>query len=132
MKNAVQAVSNGIVSLSEAAKQYNIVKTTLFHYVRKMKTDPRTRRLVPNFACRQISTMSEEKLLAEYILMSSKMQHGLSKKQVRLLAFEFAEENNMSTPQNWCLKQTAGDDWLYDLLKRQGNLALRTPRATSF
>ena len=40
----------------------------------------------------------EEKSLKEYILMCSKMYHGLDYRQVQKLAFEFAEKRDILFP----------------------------------
>nr|XP_004209765.2 MFS-type transporter clz9-like [Hydra vulgaris] len=60
------------------------------------------------------------------------MNFGLSTKSTQLLAYEFAVKNNKSCPSSWIKNKIAGIDWLQGFMKRQPELSLRTPEATSF
>ena len=51
-----------------------------------------------------------EKLLAEYILKASKIYYGLSPKEVRSFAYEFAVSNKIKVPTNWTRTEKAGPD----------------------
>ena len=59
------------------------------------------------------------------------MYHGLSPKDVRRLAYEFARANEIPTPANWADCEMAGPDWFASFLKRNNQLSIRTPEATS-
>ncbi|XP_023028697.2 uncharacterized protein [Leptinotarsa decemlineata] len=76
-------------------------------------------------------------MLGDYILRASDIHHGLSSKQVRILAYEFAVANNKRFAESWSEKGMAGKEWLFGFRQRY-KLTLRTPeqislsRATSF
>lgn len=79
----------------------------------------------------QVFTISEEKLLVEYLLSCSKMHYGLTRKQALQLAFEFAEANSKKYPGSWARNNAAGKDWFRGFLSRNREVSLRTPEATS-
>ena len=58
------------------------------------------------------------------------MNSGFLTKSTRLLAYEFALKNNKICPYHG--SKIAGIDWLLNFMKRQPELSLRTPEATSF
>ncbi|XP_012560059.1 uncharacterized protein LOC105846156 [Hydra vulgaris] len=60
------------------------------------------------------------------------MNYGLSNKSTRLLAYKFAVKNNKICPSTWIKNKIAGIDWLQGFMKRQPELSLQTPEATSF
>ncbi|XP_065685203.1 uncharacterized protein LOC136097099 [Hydra vulgaris] len=60
------------------------------------------------------------------------MNYGLSTKSTRLLAYEFAVKNNKICPSSWIKNKIAGIGWLQAFMKRQLELSLRAPEATSF
>ena len=95
MKAAAESVVSGEKSLSAAANDNGIPKTTLFRYVVKMRKagDRDAVKFSPNYKVRQVLTDDEESLLADYLLTASKLHHGLSPKEARTLAFEFATAN---------------------------------------
>ncbi|XP_065653122.1 uncharacterized protein LOC136080428 [Hydra vulgaris] len=86
----------------------------------------------PNYNNRQVFTAEDEKSLSSYLLIASKMNYGLSTRSTRLLAYEFALKNNKICPSSWIKNKIAGIDWLQGFMKRQPELSLRTPEATSF
>ena len=61
-------------------------------------------------------------VLADYCLTASKLHHGSSPKQLRLLAYDFATANNKEMPESWILNQTAGSDWPGGFLKHHQRL----------
>jgi hypothetical protein len=131
MKEAAESVVAGEKSLGAAANDYGIPKTTLFRYVVKMAGDREVVKFSPIYKVRQVLTDDEESLLADYMLTASKLHHGLSPKEARLLAFEFASANLKNVPSSWVFNQTAGEDWFSAFMKRHGSLSLRAPEATS-
>ena len=133
MRLAAEEVVCRKSSLCEAAAKFDIAKTTLFRYVKKLKTaeDVSSITFSPNYKVRQVFSAEEEVMLVDYCLTASKLHHGLSPKQLRLLAYDFAMANNKEMPESWILNQTAGSDWLGGFLKRHQMLAIRTLEATS-
>ena len=79
----------------------------------------------------QVFDSDEEKTLEHYILYVSKMFYGLTKLQVRQLAYKFAKTKKIPMPKSWTEKEAAGEDWLCGFPKRSGKLSLRYPESTS-
>jgi len=133
MKAAAESVVSGEKSLGAAANDNGIAKTTLFRYVLKLRQtgDREAVKFSPNYKVRQILTDDEESLLADYLLTASKLHHGLSPKEARVMAFDFAAANLNTVPPSWILNQRAGEDWFSSCMKRHGSLSVRAPEANS-
>ena len=69
-----------------------------------------------------------ERELVQYILTMEGMMFGITCKEVRGLAFEMAERNNIPHPFK---NGVAGKDWLQGFMSRHPELSLRQPEATS-
>ncbi|CAH2003296.1 unnamed protein product [Acanthoscelides obtectus] len=80
---------------------------------------------------RQVLPDEMEADLEEYLLDQAKYYFGLSTKEVRRLAFEYAVKNNIAVRPNWNENKMASDDWLTSFFKRHPRLSLRVPEATS-
>ena len=72
---------------------------------------------------------AQEKDLAHHIRKMDEYFYGLTFKDLRLLAFQFAESNNIQHRFNANTK-LAGRDWALIFLKKH-KLSLRTPSKTS-
>lgn len=83
---------------------------------------------VPN---RKVFTLEQEDALEDYIKRSSDIFHGLSVKQVRKLAYEYAQNLNVNYPNSWNKSKMAGPDWFSLFMKRKDRLSIRSPQATS-
>ena len=70
-----------------------------------------------------------EKELVEYLSLES-MMFGLTTNDVRNLAFQQAEKNNLPNSFNKA-KRKAGKNWLQGFKHRHKELSLRQPEATS-
>ena len=53
----------------------------------------------------------EEKDLANYVKSACNVYFGLSPKDVRSLAFNFATSNKKEVPESWVKNGMAGPDW---------------------
>ena len=71
-----------------------------------------------------------EKELVEYLLSLESMMFGLTANDVRNLAFQLAEKNNLPNSFNKA-KRKAGKDWLQGFMHRHKELSLRQPEVTS-
>lgn len=71
-----------------------------------------------------------EKELVKYILELETMMFGLTTNDVRLLAYQLAVRNGLPNSFNK-QKEKAGKDWLQAFMKRNPELSLRQPEATS-
>ncbi|GFV43967.1 hypothetical protein TNCV_2928201 [Trichonephila clavipes] len=69
----------------------------------------------------------EESALVQYLIVACNMHFGLSKQQVKKLAFEYAKANGKKYPKSWDAHGEAGNQWYIDFLKRNKVLSLRKP-----
>lgn len=65
------------------------------------------------------------------MLRSAAMYYGLTYREVRLLAYNFANKLGRPMPASWNTEKKAGKDWLSGFMRRHPNLSLRKPQATS-
>ena len=72
-----------------------------------------------------------EQMLVKYIKQASRIYYGVSPKELRMLAYQFATANDLRIPESWNDKKEAGLDWMKHLLKRHRDLSIRNPEATS-
>jgi hypothetical protein len=132
MQAACKEVVDGILSIRSSAKKYDIDRMTLTRYIAKYRENPNdSNALQPNFKVRQIFTKEEENILKDYIIKSSKLNYGLSRKQVCKLAYDFASANNKDVPPTWNSNCHAGIDWFRGFMHRHQSLSLRQSQATS-
>lgn len=75
-------------------------------------------------------TNDEERMVKEYLLKSSKMNYGLTYKQARKLAYEYALALG-KCPTKWTQNKQAGIEWLKGFMKRNKDLSIRKPENTS-
>ena len=110
MKVAVFMVIDGGVSIRGAAERMGVAKSTLHEYVKKMKKTVSSKidkkRFRPNYACRQVFNKDEKNNLKKYLLMCSHMNYGLTKLNVRKMAYEVAVKSKknfltVGMKQNW-------------------------------
>ena len=71
----------------------------------------------------QIFAENKDKSLEEYILMCSKMYHGMYYQQDQKLAFEIAEKRDILFPQSWKKNKMAGRDWMYGFIQHHQNIS---------
>ena len=67
----------------------------------------------------------------KYVLKASDINNGLSLKELRALAYEYAKKIGISYPYSWDENQEASSDWQLNFMKRHSNLSLRKPQQTS-
>jgi hypothetical protein len=79
---------------------------------------------------RKVFSKEMEKLLNDYIIYLSTCYYGLTAMQLRQLAYEFAEQNNLPHSFDHNTK-LAGKDWLANFMKRNSQISLRVPEKTS-
>ncbi|CAB3253456.1 unnamed protein product [Arctia plantaginis] len=79
---------------------------------------------------KQIFTKDQELELAAYVKDIESRFFGLTTKDMRILAFDLADKNNIK--HNFDTgKKMAGRIWLEKIIKRNPELSLRKPEATS-
>ncbi|CAM4567893.1 unnamed protein product [Leuciscus chuanchicus] len=79
----------------------------------------------------RVFSEEQEKVLAEYLTQAADLYYGLAPREVRTFAYELAVKYDLKYPQRWGEKQMAGPDWFTFFMKRNPNLSLRSPEATS-
>ena len=127
---AVKDVVEGGMSLRKAAEAHAISKSVLGRYVSKHRTDPSVS-LEPNYSHSKVFTVEEEEVLSDYLTQCSKMFHGLTHKQTRQVAYQMAVKNGKQFPVSWTENEEAGREWMKAFMKRNPQLTLRKPEATS-
>lgn len=129
MKYAVEAVRTKKMGYLKAAKLYKVPRATLFRYC---KSDKNINDIKKNTLGRNpILPQELEAKLVDYILNMEKNFFGLTRRDLRTLAFQLARRNNL--PNNFSLLQeSAGKKWLKGFLKRHGHkISIRKPTGTS-
>lgn len=128
-ETAAQKVINENSSIRSVAKDYGMCHVTLYRFVSALKnnTIPTTGYKPYN----KVFTREQEEQLSQYCEDSAKLYFGLSPKELRKLAYQFAKQIDCKFPNGWELKQMASEDWLTAFLKRNNKLSIRTPESTS-
>ncbi|XP_033231538.1 jerky protein homolog-like [Belonocnema kinseyi] len=119
--------------IKKASQIYEVPQSTLEDRVKKAKTES----LEPEEAARKSSgrnktvfSEAQEAELVTHIVAMEERFFGLTLTDIRELAFQLAELNNLSHSFNK-EKKKAGKDWLYGFLVRHPELSLRNPEKTS-
>ena len=134
---AVKAVVAVGQSCRAAAKDFGIDHVTLSRYCKKIRSratepsNPAFQLQVGYKKNRMVFSEMQEMQLVEYVDKVAKLYYGLSPKEIRKLAYEFAGANNVNMPGKWSECETAGADWFTGFLRRHPQLSIRTPEATS-
>lgn len=134
MEAAVKEVVTDGIGLRKTALKFGVDKMTLHRYVTKYKENLGNKQptvFEPNYSVSQVFTREEETLLASYLKKASQLHHGLGTVNCRLLAYEFAIRNNKKHPEQWDKNKIAGCDWFRGFMKRNHELSIRLPEATS-
>lgn len=69
-------------------------------------------RELSKYSTRQVFSVDQEAQLEGYLIKCSKMQYGLTSKQLREFAFKHALGLKLSFPPSWGKTNVAGLDWL--------------------
>lgn len=133
LKRAVNDVINNRMPIYKAAAEYELSKATLIRHIRRHRnSDQQDFQYVTNIDHKKVFTEEEEHELAQYLETASKLHYGLSKKETKVLAYQFAVKKEKSgTPVTWHERKEAGTEWMRGFMKRQKSLSLRRPEATS-
>lgn len=130
MKEAIESIRTNLLSLRQAAIRYNIPKSTLQRRVaNKNKIISENEKYLGRF--RKIFSDEQENEMVEYIVEMENRFFGLTYKDLRQLAFDYAHANNIPNNFNKDTRM-ASKKWLYGFLRRHNNITLRKPEATSY
>ena len=133
IERAVELIVKDKVSIYRASKDFDIPESTLRRH-KKVFLQSRLEKYCykKNNDVMKVFTVEEEKLLVEYILKAADLQYGLTLRDCRTLAYQFAKVNNKKYHKSWDINKMAGKDWLKIFRKKYANeLSLRKPEATS-
>ena len=108
-------------------KRQGVPRSTLFDRITKEKTSHKGSQKGMGFF-KPVFNNEQEAQLEKYLLEMEEQLFGFTGKDVKEMAFQLAEKNNLTHP---FTNQETGQDWLLGFLKRHPKLSLRTPEATS-
>jgi len=129
MQQAADRVIKDNCKIRAVAKDYQICHVTLYRFVHRIKTKgTATCGYIGN---RQIFNEEQERMLAEYAKKATNIYFGLSPTELRKLAFQCAVMNKIKIPDKWTETKMAGADWFSGFLRRNCDLSVRCPEATS-
>lgn len=92
------------------ADDYGMCHVTLHRYVRALRENK-----VPHCGYNphnKIFNEEKEKQLVQYCKKSVNFYFGLTAKDLRKLAYQFASQNNLKHPIKWTQSGLASEDWL--------------------
>ena len=142
MEQAVNAVLERRLSIRNAAKTYGLKKSTVAYALKNRQgvtEEPRANPVTPpgrpspspNLKRKTVFSNKQEKEFVEYLLKCQLMNHGLTPKEARKLAFEWGKLIGVETPESWVRDDIAGVDWFSGFMKRNPELSIRKPENTS-
>lgn len=129
MLKAIEAVNNGEMGWLKASKIYNIPQATLRrHALQKNKTLKKGEKQLGRF--KPTFPIEVERQLVEHLKLLESRFFGLTRRDVLELAYNLAVKNGFEHNFN-NQKKAAGKDWLREFRRRNPDITLRKPEATS-
>ncbi|KAJ8948006.1 hypothetical protein NQ318_011894 [Aromia moschata] len=130
--SALKRCVSAEMSIREAARTYGVSKSTLIRHINVFKASGASIfKYSANNNAKQVFNNGEELILEKYLITASRYYYGLTKKEVRCLAYQYAVANNKKYTHFWNTQNAAGKEWIRQFLKRHTNLSLRKPEAIS-
>lgn len=128
MEMPLRAYTSMEKELSQCSRDYNISKSALLRHIRNVNKSTKGKK--PSLGRTATFDSKIEALLSKYILDFSNRLFGLTSRDVRKLAYDLADKNNI--PHQFSKeKQITGKKWYYKFMERQSHLSLRQPESTS-
>lgn len=130
---AVQEVLQGKLSIRAAGKQYGFAKSALARHIKTFKdSNSETFSYSSNYDVNKVFSEEEETSLILYVQTAARMHYGLTLKQLKQLAYEYAKANGKKYPEKWDKERAAGDGWAKGFRKRHDkDISMRKPEGTS-
>ncbi|CAH0550237.1 unnamed protein product [Brassicogethes aeneus] len=125
MLRAVKEVKLNKRSIRSVAKKYQVSHRTLARYCLKFTSDQLNNEEVNlklGYRKRQVFSEELEEQLLYYLELASGIFNGVTGKDVRRLAYEFANHIGLNYPESWNISGTAGPDWWGAFTKRHPTL----------
>ncbi|KAJ4426133.1 hypothetical protein ANN_26942 [Periplaneta americana] len=126
VQKALQEIRDKKLSTRQAAFKYQIPRTTLLSRIQRGINY----KVINKGRYKPVLNAKMEEELKLHVIHLEKLFYGLCVTDLRRLAFEFAEINGISHSFNKT-RRMAGKDWCSGFMKRQGDLSIRRPEATS-
>ncbi|KAG5872587.1 hypothetical protein JTB14_038192 [Gonioctena quinquepunctata] len=129
MEQAIEAAENGMC-IHTASTTFNVPRMALERHIIKRRAGITTQplRSLGSFHC--VFTVDQLAELLRYIFDMETRMYGLTPRDVRCLAFQLAEKNNI-TQSFSKVSQAARIDWFSQFRKRHPNSSLKSPESTS-
>ncbi|KAK2710067.1 hypothetical protein QYM36_013666 [Artemia franciscana] len=132
MKAAVMAHLKDGMPIRTAATLHAVQKSTLSRYCKAYSASADEEKVAFRFTPRyDVKKVFSSEMEESYILLSSRMNYGLTKKRTKKLAWEFAKANTLKYPKSWDDNEAAGEDWYKGFMERHTRISLRRPESTS-
>jgi hypothetical protein len=123
LKTVIAAIQSGR-KIREVGRSYNIPEATLRD---KLKTNINTK---VKLGRKPVFSNEQEAVIKSHVIKLANMFFGITPIELRRLAYQFAEANNIKHRFDKELNM-AGHDWLELFLKRHPEISLRKPEGTS-
>lgn len=133
MEAAIQDALAG-KPIRKAAKEHGLNYNTLNRKLKKLngeKEVPEGMVLTCDNTKNRVFPLQLEDELAGYVQERSELGFGMDTSEVRELAFQLAEANDLKVPKGWKESKSAGKEWFLSFMKRNSRLSLRTPQQCS-
>ena len=131
METAAHAVVQEGRSIRSVAQEYSICHVSLYRFCKKLRAD---NNVIPKLGYNphtKVFTNEQESILTTYLKTCGDLYYGLSPKEIKQLAYHCAKKFNLRMPQRWSEMEMAGPDWFTSFMKRNPDISLRKPEATS-
>ncbi|XP_069693143.1 tigger transposable element-derived protein 1-like [Periplaneta americana] len=129
MAMAIKCVRNKQMGYLKAAKQFGIPRATLFRLAKSEEPDENVA-AATKLGGRTVLPTALEKELVAYCIKMESLFYGLTRTDVRQMAYQLAVRNNVDNP--FGKSGIAGKDWLRRFMQRHKDvLAIRKPTGTS-
>ena len=130
MAKAIETIRNGTMGLKKACKEFNVPRTTLQRRAR-MLGDSSISAKKGLGSRKPVFSEAMENELVRHVKDMESILFGFSPSQLRKVAYQYAEANEIDHPFSQ-EEKAAGIDWLKGFMSRhRKSLSLRTPEATS-
>lgn len=127
-QNVIEAAATLVldqnISIRAAANAHNICHVTLTRFVKKKRENVNV--VMGYKPHNKVLSAEMETQLTNYVKTCANIFYGLTPKEVRKLAYEYAKKNNCKMPKSWVDKEIAGRDWFTSFLKRNHTLSIRS------
>lgn len=113
LSNAIKMIKEKKFTTFGTSKHFGLPRTTLRRHLKHcMETGNDVSKLHENLAVNQVFDRKEERSLVNYIKDAARLQFGLTLKDVKTLAYQFAKVNGKTYTKSRDTNKMAGVYWL--------------------